>query len=59
VLLHDNAQLHTAHATVYLLEQWGWDILEHPPHSPDLAPSDFSSLPQHEKTSSCQAIQIT
>jgi len=59
LLLHDNAQPHTAHVTVNLLEQWGWDILEHPPYSLDLAPSGLSSPPQPEKTSSCQAIQIT
>jgi len=41
LLLHDNARPHTAHATVKLLERWGWEILEHPPYSPDLAPSGF------------------
>ena len=25
-----------------LREQFHWDIFEHPPYSPDLAPSDFS-----------------
>jgi len=29
------------YTTVNLLERWGWEILEHPPYSPDLAPSDF------------------
>ena len=38
LLLHDNARPHTAHATVNLLERWGWEILQHPPYSPDLAP---------------------
>jgi len=38
LFLHDNVQPHTAHVTVNLLEQWGWEILEHPPYSPDLAP---------------------
>jgi hypothetical protein len=41
LLLHGNARSHRAHATVNLLERWGWKILEHPPQSPDLAPSDF------------------
>jgi len=45
--LHDNARPHTAHATANLLEPWCWEILEHPPYSPDLAPSDF--LTQHKK----------
>ena len=41
------------------MERWGWEILEHPPYSPDLAPSDFHLFPNTKKTSSCQAIRIT
>jgi len=47
--LHDNAQPHTALVTVNLLERWGWEILEHPPYSPDLAPSDFHLFPNMKK----------
>jgi len=32
---------HSAHVTTALLEKFKWDILDHPPYSPDLAPSDF------------------
>jgi transposase len=39
--LHDDARPHSAAATVNLLKSWGWEILPHPPYSPDLAPSDF------------------
>ena len=53
-LLHDNTRPHTAHATVNLLERWDWEILEHPPYSPDLAPSDFHLFPSMKKTSSCK-----
>ncbi|GBL77891.1 Histone-lysine N-methyltransferase SETMAR [Araneus ventricosus] len=41
VPLHDNARLHTAAATQELLDKFGWEIFDHPPYSPDLAPSDF------------------
>ena len=27
--------------TVEKIEEMGWELLQHPPHSPDLAPSDF------------------
>ena len=40
-LLHDNAWSHSAHVTTVLLEKCKWDILDHLPYSPDLAPSDF------------------
>jgi len=32
---------HFAHVTTALLEKFKWDILDHPPYSPDIAPSDF------------------
>ncbi|GFV96523.1 histone-lysine N-methyltransferase SETMAR [Trichonephila clavipes] len=40
-LLHDNARLLTALVTKALLKQFKWEVLDHPPYSPDLAPSDF------------------
>ena len=49
LLLRDNARLHTAHATVNLLEQRGWEILQHPPYSLDLALSDFRLFTSMEK----------
>ncbi len=40
LLLHDNARPHTAKAARSKIEEFGWEILPHPPYSPDLAPSD-------------------
>jgi len=41
LLLHDNARLHTAHATIDALETLKFEVLSQPPYSPDLAPSNF------------------
>ena len=41
VLLHDNARPHTAAQTAQLLQQFRWEVFDHPPYSPDLAPSDY------------------
>ena len=41
ILHHDNATPHTAKITGETVEKFGWEILPHPPYSPDLAPSDF------------------
>ena len=41
VLLHDNAQLHTADRTNALIRLFNWEIFDHPPYSPDLVPSDY------------------
>ncbi|KAJ4434124.1 hypothetical protein ANN_16444 [Periplaneta americana] len=35
------ARPHTAASTRELLDQFGWEIFDHSPYSPDLAPSDF------------------
>ena len=40
VLLHGNACLHTAAHTVKTLQKLKFEVLAHPPYSPDLAPSD-------------------
>lgn len=41
ILLHDNAPSHTAKPVKDTLAALGWEILPHPPYSPDLAPSDY------------------
>jgi hypothetical protein len=43
LLHHDNTKPHTARATQERFQEIlvQWELLEHPPYSPDLAPSDF------------------
>lgn len=40
-LLHDNAPVHTAAVSQAAIRECGFQELEHPPYSPDMAPCDF------------------
>jgi len=49
LVLHDNAPAHRAHATQKKLAYLGFQCLDHPPYSPDLAPSDYHLFPELKK----------
>ena len=40
-ILHYNACPHSANLTQNTMQELGWEVILHPPYSPDLAPSDF------------------
>jgi len=46
IVLHDNARCHVANNITFLLRRWQWEILEHPPYSPDMSPCDFDLFPK-------------
>lgn len=41
ILQHDNARPHVAQVVKTYLETLRWEVLPHPPYSPDIAPSDY------------------
>lgn len=49
LLLHDNAPVHKSRIAMAALEKVGFEILAHPPYSPDLAPSDYYLFPNLKK----------
>jgi histone-lysine N-methyltransferase SETMAR len=49
LFLHSNAQAHRELATQKKLAYLGFQVLDHPPYSPDLAPSDYHLFPVLKK----------
>ena len=50
ILFHqDNAPAHTAQKTITKITELKYELLQHPPYSPDLAPSDFWLFPHLKK----------
>ena len=49
LFLQDNAPAHTAHETLRKIRDFGFELVDHPPYSPDLAPSDYHLFPQLKK----------
>ena len=41
ILFHDGAGPHRAASVVQQLDDWDWEVLVHPPYSPDLSPCDY------------------
>ena len=41
ILHHDNARSHAALGIRQKIAEVGWEILSHPPYSPDIALSDY------------------
>ena len=46
LLFYDNAPAHTSQVAMTAETEYGFEILPHPPYSPDMAPSDFSLFPK-------------
>jgi histone-lysine N-methyltransferase SETMAR len=51
IIFHqDNAPAHKSALTISKLTELKYELLEHPPYSPDLAPSDFHLFPNLKKS---------
>ena len=50
VLLHqDNSTAHKSLVAMSVVHDCGFELIDHPPYSPDLAPSDYFLFPNFEK----------
>jgi len=49
LVLHDKARPHASRAVSEILEKYGWQMFPHPPHRPDMSPSDFDLFPKLKK----------
>jgi histone-lysine N-methyltransferase SETMAR len=46
LILHDNAWPHLGKDVRELLDRYSWEVLRHPPYSPDMSPPDFNIFPK-------------
>lgn len=46
LVLHDNASCHKAGVVTSLLHEYKWEVLPHPPYSPDMSPPDYDLFPK-------------
>jgi len=46
LILHDNARPHLGKDVCGLLDGYRWEVLPHPPYSPDMSPLDFDLFPK-------------
>jgi len=44
IILHNNARPHVADVVNQLLARWQWEMLYHPPYSPNISPFDFDLI---------------
>ena len=49
LILHDNARPRASGAVSEILEKYGWQVVPHPPYSPDMSPPDFDLFPKLKK----------
>jgi transposase len=49
ILILHNAWPHVSGAVLEILEKYGWQVLPHPPYSPDMSPPDFDLFPKLKK----------
>jgi histone-lysine N-methyltransferase SETMAR len=49
ILLQDNATPHRHRNVQNLVQRWGWNVLAHPPYSPDFVPYDYWSFSRVKK----------
>ena len=45
-ILHDNATVHKVTRVASLFTSYGWEVLDHAPHSPDIRPCDYDLYPR-------------
>ena len=45
-ILLDNAAAHVAGSVLSLIASYNWEVLPHPPYSPDMSPPDYDLFPK-------------
>ena len=54
---YTNARPHASGAVSEILEKYGWQVLPHPPYSPDMSPTAFDLFPKIEEATPWGTLQ--
>jgi len=57
LITNDNARPHASGAVSKILEKYGWQVLPHPPYSPDMSTPDSDLYPKTEETTQWETLQ--
>ena len=49
LILQDNTRPHASGTVSEILKKYGWQVLPHPPYSPDMSPPEFDLFPKLKK----------
>ncbi len=49
IILYDNARPHIVTPVTLIFHEYSWEVLNHPPYTPDLSPLNYNLFPKFKE----------